>query len=131
MPFGDRTGPVGLGSRTGRAAGYCSGFGMPGYANPVSGGGRFGFGRGWGRGYGSFGRGRGWRHWYRATGLPGWARTGYGYPPGGWMSPYTTGITAQEEMDLLRDQADFLRKQLEDIEKRIITMGKTRPQENE
>jgi hypothetical protein len=36
---------------TGRAAGYCAGYSVPGYMNP-----RLGYGRGWGRGYG-----RGWR----------------------------------------------------------------------
>lgn len=34
MPWGDATGPAGLGPMTGRAAGYCAGFGMPGYLNP-------------------------------------------------------------------------------------------------
>ncbi|HXL02849.1 MAG TPA: DUF5320 domain-containing protein, partial [Candidatus Atribacteria bacterium] len=65
MPGGDRTGPWGLGPMTGRAAGYCAGYSVPGYMNPIPGRGwGAGFGRGWGRGY--FGRGRGWRNWYRA-----------------------------------------------------------------
>ena len=128
MPFGDRTGPLGLGPRTGRAAGYCSGFGMPGYVNPVLGRGWFGFGRGWGRGRSWSGGGRGWRHRYRATGMPDWA--GYGsYPYGGWMAPYGAGLTAQEEMDMLKDQADILKKQLEDIESRISTIEKNQAQE--
>ncbi len=38
MPFGDRTGPAGLGPMTGRAAGFCAGFPVPGYMNPVPGG---------------------------------------------------------------------------------------------
>ena len=74
MPFGDGTGPRGLGPMTGRGAGYCAGFGMPGFTNPVPGGG-YGLGRGWGRGLGrgrglgvgmgrgrggGWGRGRGW-----------------------------------------------------------------------
>jgi hypothetical protein len=65
MSGGDRTGPVGRGPMTGHTVGYCAGFGMPGYANPVPGGG-FGMGFGCGRGF----RGRGWRHWFYATGLP-------------------------------------------------------------
>jgi hypothetical protein len=72
MPFGDGTGPRGLGPMTGRGAGYCAGFGMPGFYNPMPGGyGGYGFGlgRGWGRGRGfgigrgrggGWGRGRGW-----------------------------------------------------------------------
>ena len=58
MPRGDRTGPWGTGPMTGRAAGYCAGYAVPGYMNPIGGygGGRGrGRGRGWGRG---FGRGR-------------------------------------------------------------------------
>jgi len=37
MPAGDGTGPIGLGPMTGRAAGYCSGYPVPGYANPIPG----------------------------------------------------------------------------------------------
>lgn len=37
MPGGDGTGPMGWGPRSGRAAGYCSGYGRPGYANPLPG----------------------------------------------------------------------------------------------
>ena len=66
MPRGDGTGPAGLGPMTGRAAGYCAGYNVPGYMNPMPGG---GFGYGWGRGRGrgrgrgggrGFGWGRGW-----------------------------------------------------------------------
>ena len=59
MPRGDRTGPMGQGPMTGRAAGYCAGYDSPGYVNdyPVRGYGRGlglrrGYGRGRGRGYG-------------------------------------------------------------------------------
>ncbi len=67
MPGGDRTGPRGMGSRTGRAAGYCTGNDMPGYANTNQRGGfgrraRGGYGRGFGGGFGvGFGRGGGAR----------------------------------------------------------------------
>jgi hypothetical protein len=79
MPFGDGTGPLGLGSMTGRAAGFCAGFGRPGFANPTPGYPHpygygyltpvwprwgYGVGRGFGRGFG-----RGWRRW-----------GSYGYP---------------------------------------------------
>ena len=40
---------------TGRAAGYCAGYSVPGYVNPVG-----GYGRGWGRGFG-----RGWGGGFR------------------------------------------------------------------
>jgi len=70
MPFGDGTGPRGMGPMTGRGAGYCTGVNNPGFANPVPGRGFFGFGygAGFGRGRGmgmgmggGRGRGRGWR----------------------------------------------------------------------
>ena len=37
MPGGDGTGPAGMGPMTGRAAGYCVGYAMPGSVNPVAG----------------------------------------------------------------------------------------------
>lgn len=46
MPRGNGTGPMGMGSQTGKRLGYCSGYRTPGYAKTV---GRFtgsGFGRG-------------------------------------------------------------------------------------
>jgi len=44
MPRGDGTGPGGLGPMTGRAAGYCAGYSVPGFMNPS--GGRLGLGFG-------------------------------------------------------------------------------------
>lgn len=37
MPRRDGTGPAGLGPMTGRAAGFCAGYPIPGYMNPVAG----------------------------------------------------------------------------------------------
>ena len=65
MPWGDGTGPWGLGPMTGRGFGYCAGYPHPGFVVPFPRGGRW-FGRGfwgrrwWGRG---FFWGRGWRFW--------------------------------------------------------------------
>ena len=56
MPRGDRTGPEGRGPLTGRRAGYCAGYDVPGYANDTVP--PMGMGRGYGRG-GGRGRGRG------------------------------------------------------------------------
>jgi len=57
MPGGDRTGPMGRGPMTGRAAGLCAGYPNPRYTTPGYG---RGFGRGWSRGArgGFWGRGR-------------------------------------------------------------------------
>ncbi|MDH7486160.1 MAG: DUF5320 domain-containing protein [Anaerolineae bacterium] len=117
MPRGDRTGPLGMGPMTGRAAGYCAGYGMPGYANPMPGRG-FGLGRarGWG---GGWGRGYRWRHWFYATGLPGWLRFGYGpaWGPPAAYGPYAP--SPDEELDALKGQAQWLKDELEAISKRI------------
>ena len=53
MPRGDGTGPDGLGPMTGRGAGYCAGYNVPGYANTGAGKG-LGLARGFrgGRGQG-------------------------------------------------------------------------------
>ena len=129
MPFGDGTGPAGLGPMTGRAAGYCAGYGVPGYANPIPGRGLgFGYGRGgWWRG-GAWG-GRGWRHWYYATGLPGWARAGV-YP----VTPpaYTPGVAQpapEQELSVLQTQAKSLQTALENIQKRIDELEKAKDSE--
>ena len=122
MPFGDGTGPAGMGPMMGRAAGFCVGYPVPGYMNPV--GGR-GMGMGWGR-----------RNWFYATGLPGWQRAGYGMPAygggvsqyayGGSVNPYAYGgaplapaMTAEQELDGLKGQAEYLEDALDGIKKRI------------
>lgn len=100
MPFGNGTGPAGMGPMTGRAAGYCAGYTMPGYANPIP-------GRGfWGRG----GRGGGWGRRGAFFGAP------YYYaPPAYGVPPYNPG----QDIDALKAQAQYLQKTLEDIHKRI------------
>lgn len=125
MPGGDRTGPLGAGPRTGRGAGYCSGYAVPGYMNPVSGRGSWGWGA-YGRGRGG---GRGWRNWYYATGMPGWQRTAYGYPAYGEPYPYSSEPTAAEEKDMLKGEAEALKRELEDIQNRISTLEKAQDQE--
>jgi hypothetical protein len=74
MPAGDGTGPVGLGPMTGRAAGFCAGFPVPGYMNPVVG--RAGF---YGPGAPAFAP--------YGAGLYGYG-AGYGVPYGGWVNPW-------------------------------------------
>ena len=74
MPFGDGTGPAGLGPMTGRAAGFCAGYPMPGYMNPVTG--RAGF---YGPGAPVFAP--------YGAGLYGYG-AGYGVPYAGWGNPW-------------------------------------------
>lgn len=104
MPGGNGTGPTGMGPMTGRGAGFCAGYVVPGYANPVG-------DRGMGMGRGG---GRGWRHRFYATGIPGWARAGYGV-----SGPAVPAPTAEQELDGLKQQAEFLQNSLEEINKRI------------
>jgi len=117
MPFGDRTGPAGLGPRTGRGAGYCAGFGVPGFLNRGVGFGFFG-----GRG----GGGRGWRNWFYATGLTGWQRAGLwpwagvgraGFWP--WCWPPYAGAPPEQEAAALKGLAERLEGALEGIRKRL------------
>ena len=130
MPRGDRTGPTGAGSRTGRAAGYCAGYSVPGYMNPA-------FGRG-GAGFGA-GRGRGWRNWYNATGMPGWMRAGMGYPSAytppavptypPTTPPYLTQPSRELEMEALKEQVKYMEDGMTAARERIAELEKA--QENE
>jgi hypothetical protein len=134
MPGGDRTGPMGMGPRTGRAAGWCAGFPGPGYMNPTPGWGAgwgygrgrgFGFRRGWGRGF------RGFRGGHGGWGMPGW---GWGapapYAPAyGYGAPYPE--TAAEEIEELRAQAKHLESALDSIRQRIEQIEASGPSEEE
>jgi len=123
MPRGDRTGPMGLGPMTGRGAGYCGGYGAPGFMTPA---GQAGFG---GRG-----GGRGWRHWFNATGLPGWARAGMGVPAWGagpypYAAPVSPAMPAETEVDALKAQAGYLEQTLQALRQRIQNLeGTAKPE---
>ena len=101
-----------MGPMTGRRAGYCAGYDVPGCANPMWGmGGR---GGAWG-GRGGYG----FRHWFHATGMPGWMRGGYapaGYGPL-WGPPPPP--TPEQEMEMLRAEAEQLKQALAQIEQRL------------
>jgi len=120
MPGGDGAGPGGLGPMTGRAAGYCAGYPVPGYLNPVGGPGYWG----WGRGRGG---GRGWRNQFYATGLTGWQRAAMGWPAFGGVAgfgvpptaPYAPAITTEQQVDALKGQAEYLEDALDGIRQRI------------
>ena len=107
MPRGDRTGPAGMGPMTGRAAGFCAGYPVPGYMNPAGGG---GYG---GRGFqgGGFGRGRGF----------GWARAGYNWSgavnPN--VAPSVPTVTAEQELAGLKQRVEYFKDALGEINNRI------------
>ena len=106
MPGGDGTGPMGMGAMTGRAAGYCAGYPVAGYMNPVYGRGGFGYGRGFGRGFGR-GRGFGWR--------------GAVYPYGNsYGNPYgAANVTPQTEAQVLREQASAMQEEINAVNARL------------
>lgn len=126
MPGGDRTGPMGQGARTGRGAGFCEGYNVPGYANPGFGYGfRGGLGRGFGHGRGG---GRGWRHRYYATGLPGWARAEYPYSsdiePA--LPQFRPRMAPHDELKMLRGEAESCEEALKNIRARIDELEQKR-----
>ena len=94
MPAGDRTGPEGMGPMTGRGAGFCAGFGAPGYMNA-------GAVAGYGRGRG-FGRGHGFRRF------------------GAWGAamPYAAP-TREQQVDVLKEQSRYLESELKAVRDQI------------
>jgi hypothetical protein len=98
MPGGDGTGPAGFGPMTGRAAGFCAGYGTAGYANPMVGRG-FGMGRGLGR----RGGGRRWNFNY-----PVWQQ-----------APVYAQPNPQQELTALKQQAEYMQESLKEINQRI------------
>lgn len=122
MPGFDGTGPMGAGPMTGGARGLCN----PAYAgySPVYGRG-FGYGRGYGRGRGfrlGYGPGLGWGRGYgrgfggRAFYPPLSAAYGPAYGPA-YGTPY--GMSSEDELQMLRKDADAIKGDLESINKRI------------
>ena len=118
MPGGDGTGPGGLGPMTGRMAGYCAGYSVPGSMNLIP-----------GRGFGGRGRGGGWgrRNRFYATRLAGSQPLGMGWPgfhnPGPYVTqgamPFTPAITPEQELNALKGQEEYLTDDLEGIKRRI------------
>ena len=99
MPGGDRTGPNGMGPMTGRKAGFCTGNNKAGFAG----------GSGAGRGGG---RRKGYRNMFFATGQPGLKR---------FNNPI---ISKKDEKQMLIDQAEGLKQELENISSRLDEVSK-------
>jgi len=96
MPRGDGTGPNGQGPMTGRGMGYCAGFEVPGFMNPV------GFRRGFGRGMG-FGRGFRARTFMQPIAQP--------------IQPQV--ITETQEKQFLETELKEIEAEKQEIEKRL------------
>lgn len=115
MPRGDRTGPDGMGPRTGRALGYCAGYDRPGYTQGFGGFG--GYGRG--GGFGWRGRGRGFGYGFAGAYGVGRGRMyrNYAYPPVEY--PYDPAYTQEEALTQLKNEENVVSKELEGLQKRI------------
>lgn len=108
MPRGDGAGPMGLGSMTGRGAGYCIRARTPGYQNPP----------GWGLGGGGvWGGGRGRGGWFCRMPMP--------FYPG-----YASTETSREaELRLLEDEVSHLEGVLAELNARIKDLSPDNPTE--
>jgi len=109
MPFGDGSGPVGMGPMSGRAAGFCAGYNQPGYSNCFIGRG----GQGWGRG----GRGRGLRrrgNWFNQVPVPG---------SSGYWNQMPLGTPPEAEREALNAQIQNLEAILADVKVRLAELA--------
>jgi hypothetical protein len=123
MPGFNGTGPAGMGPITGWGRGFCNPSRTaydqtqllrPGYR-------QYGYGQGFGRGFGQgrffrcgfgpgFGRGRGYRRGFDPR---------EAYPaPGRWYGE-SHAMSSQDELNMLKDEAGAMRKELDAINKRI------------
>jgi hypothetical protein len=85
---------------SGRGAGFCAGYDMPGYANP----GVFRRGmrmRAWG--------GRGWGNRFYAGGRHGWMGNA------AYAVPYPVEMTPEEKQDMLKTRESWLQEQLNEV----------------
>lgn len=113
MPRGDRTGPLGTGAMSGRAAGFCAGFQTAGYAHPAA---VCGAGMRLGRGGGGWGGpaagGRGWR-------CRSWTTGRMGRMPYGGYAPAPQPLNPELEKEFLRNRSQLLQSELEVVNKRL------------
>ena len=106
MPSGDRTGPRGQGPMTGKMFGFCGGDDTPGYEKRFRGRGRrFGFGGGMGR-----------HHDFERGGYRDRPFSGYNSPH--WFPD------KENEIKMLKSQAEELKRAQKNIEKRLNELEK-------
>ena len=113
MPGFDGTGPRGMGPMTGGGRGFCSPWGI---GAAFRGGMPTPYPRTPYPSYGSRGA-TPFYGGYGAYGSPGAMPSYGGYAPG--ASPFAPQMTREQELDFLRNQADIMKGQLEQIEARI------------
>jgi hypothetical protein len=148
MPGFDGTGPAGMGPMTGGGRGFCNPYGAigtRGFVPPGRGQAAMYY-------RGGFGGGRGRRNMYYLTGLPGWMRgmapggpcaqylltgqwptpqmqaawqgmqAGAVAGPGGAAFSAAPGATREQELSMLKQHADWLKGQLDQISSRIAEL---------
>ena len=121
MPRGDRSGPVGMGPKTGRGAGFCAGDDSPGYENPTP---QYGMGRGRGGG-GRRRRQRGRGFGPQFAGDPAnWAQPGSEQQ----AAPLPQKDDRDDERQNLQDQAQSLQALLGAINERLERLENQRDQ---
>ncbi len=103
MPRGDATGPMGMGPMTGGGAGYCAGFGVPGYMNNVG-------GRGGGFGY---------RKRFFATGAPGRCWFDGMAAPSPNPDPETEKQALNNQAKILQTDLEAIKKLLEELSPKV------------
>jgi hypothetical protein len=124
-----------MGPMTGRGMGYCGGYDASGWANRgpsprLYGRGGLGYrgrgGRGRGPGFGRGDGGWGYRHWYHATRSPTVPRRAsgqrfarFGYPPAGAYGAPDAPPSREQEVEMLKDEAEWLTEQLDAISRRM------------
>eukprot|EP00828_Plagiopyla_frontata_P029223 TRINITY_DN3779_c0_g1_i6.p1 TRINITY_DN3779_c0_g1~~TRINITY_DN3779_c0_g1_i6.p1 ORF type:complete len:439 (-),score=17.02 TRINITY_DN3779_c0_g1_i6:21-1337(-) len=92
MPGGNGTGPAGAGQMTGRGAGFCAGYGVPGFSNS------------------GFGCGRGFR---RGGFAMGWNAPAMGSQ---WGAPEAEQTRLKSQAELLKNQLDAIQQRLNALE---------------
>jgi hypothetical protein len=115
MPGLDRTGPIGAGPMTGGGFGRCN------PRNSAYGWGSFGSGRG-GRGSG---RGRGYSRGFGRRGARFDGQGWYGPAYGPYAAPYA--VSREDEISMLREEAEMRKDELNAINKRIDELGSEPP----
>ncbi len=110
MPRGDKMGPNGNGSKTGRALGYCVGNNEAGFENNAN-----TYGRGNGNGFGRGNQNRNGNGFGRGM--------GYGFRHG--ATNFTQEIlTDVKEETLIQNQINILKDQLESLEEKLKNIKK-------
>jgi hypothetical protein len=94
MPKGDKTGPQAEAPMSGRGAGFCAGYDMPGYMNPMS---RMGMRHSWRR-----------RRWHNMT-------FGFSRYCGMRYAAFEVPYPPEEKEEMLKKRETWLQEQLEEV----------------